>query len=64
MNVLAASLAKRVAADYSTKEKPRWVAGSMGPGRNCRRSVISRSPISGRPTPNKCAGCLMVERIY
>jgi len=33
MNVLAASLAKRVAADYSTKDKPRWVAGSMGPGR-------------------------------
>ena len=33
MNVLAASLAKRVAADYSTKERPRWVAGSMGPGR-------------------------------
>jgi 5-methyltetrahydrofolate--homocysteine methyltransferase len=33
MNVLAAKLAKRVAADYSTKDKPRWVAGSMGPGR-------------------------------
>jgi len=33
MNVLAARLAKRVAVDYSTKEKPRWVAGSMGPGR-------------------------------
>jgi 5-methyltetrahydrofolate--homocysteine methyltransferase len=33
MNVLAAQLARRVAADYSTKEKPRWVAGSMGPGR-------------------------------
>jgi 5-methyltetrahydrofolate--homocysteine methyltransferase len=33
MNVLAARIAKRVAADYSTKEKPRWVAGSMGPGR-------------------------------
>src|SRR5688572_18729170 len=33
MNVLAARVAKRVAADYSTKEKPRWVAGSMGPGR-------------------------------
>jgi 5-methyltetrahydrofolate--homocysteine methyltransferase len=33
MNVLAASLAKRVAADYSTKARPRWVAGSMGPGR-------------------------------
>jgi 5-methyltetrahydrofolate--homocysteine methyltransferase len=33
MNVLAAQVAKRVAADYSTKDKPRWVAGSMGPGR-------------------------------
>jgi len=33
MNVLAARVAKRVAADYSTKDKPRWVAGSMGPGR-------------------------------
>lgn len=33
MNVLAARLAKRVAADYSTDNKPRWVAGSMGPGR-------------------------------
>ncbi|HYV10678.1 MAG TPA: homocysteine S-methyltransferase family protein, partial [Pyrinomonadaceae bacterium] len=33
MNVLAARLAKRVASDYSTTDKPRWVAGSMGPGR-------------------------------
>src|SRR6266851_10143726 len=33
MNVRAASLAKRIASDYSTKEKPRWVAGSMGSGR-------------------------------
>ncbi|MGI8897662.1 MAG: methionine synthase [Pyrinomonadaceae bacterium] len=33
MNVLAAQLAKRVAGDYSTKAQPRWVAGSMGPGR-------------------------------
>jgi len=33
MNVLAAQIAKRVAADYATKDKPRWVAGSMGPGR-------------------------------
>src|SRR5256886_2418917 len=33
MNVRAARLAKRVAADYSSVEKPRWVAGSMGPGR-------------------------------
>jgi len=33
MNVRAASLAKRVASDFATREKPRWVAGSMGPGR-------------------------------
>jgi 5-methyltetrahydrofolate--homocysteine methyltransferase len=33
MNVLAARLAKRVAADYSTPTRQRWVAGSMGPGR-------------------------------
>lgn len=33
MNVLAARLAKRVAGDYTTKAQPRWVAGSMGPGR-------------------------------
>ncbi|MGI9105341.1 MAG: methionine synthase [Pyrinomonadaceae bacterium] len=32
LNVRAAQLAKRVAADYATKDKPRWVAGSMGPG--------------------------------
>jgi 5-methyltetrahydrofolate--homocysteine methyltransferase len=31
LNVKAAQLAKRIAADFSTKEKPRWVAGSMGP---------------------------------
>ena len=33
MNARAARLAKRIAADYSTKNQPRWVAGSMGPGR-------------------------------
>src|SRR3982075_1524056 len=33
MNVRAATLAKRIASNYSTKDKPRWVAGSMGPGR-------------------------------
>ena len=33
MNVKAASLARRVAADFSNNERRRWVAGSMGPGR-------------------------------
>jgi 5-methyltetrahydrofolate--homocysteine methyltransferase len=32
LNLKAAQLAKRIASDYSTKEKPRWVAGSIGPG--------------------------------
>lgn len=31
LNLKAAQLAKRIAADFSTKEKPRWVAGSIGP---------------------------------
>ncbi len=32
VNFKAAELAKRIAGDYSTKEKPRFVAGSIGPG--------------------------------
>ena len=32
LNLKAAQLARRIASDYSTREKPRWVAGSMGPG--------------------------------
>jgi 5-methyltetrahydrofolate--homocysteine methyltransferase len=32
VNKRAAALAKRLANDFSTKEKPRFVAGSMGPG--------------------------------
>ncbi len=32
LNYKAAQLARRVASDFSTKEKPRWVSGSMGPG--------------------------------
>jgi 5-methyltetrahydrofolate--homocysteine methyltransferase len=32
LNVRAAQLARRVASDFSTPERPRWVAGSMGPG--------------------------------
>lgn len=32
VNLKAAELAKRLANDYSTNEKPRFVAGSIGPG--------------------------------
>ncbi|HEX8708013.1 MAG TPA: methionine synthase [Pyrinomonadaceae bacterium] len=32
LNFKAAQLARRIASDFSTKERPRWVSGSMGPG--------------------------------
>ncbi len=32
MNEVAARLAKEVAADFSTPDRPRWVIGSIGPG--------------------------------
>jgi 5-methyltetrahydrofolate--homocysteine methyltransferase len=32
LNLAAAHLARQVASDYSTPDRPRWVAGSMGPG--------------------------------
>jgi 5-methyltetrahydrofolate--homocysteine methyltransferase len=32
INLQAARLAKDVASDYSTPDRPRWVAGSVGPG--------------------------------
>ncbi len=41
-NVKAVQLAKALANDFSTKEKPRWVAGSMGPG--------TKSPTLGNVT--------------
>jgi 5-methyltetrahydrofolate--homocysteine methyltransferase len=31
LNLKAAQLAKRIASDFSTPDRPRWVAGSMGP---------------------------------
>ncbi|QQS42277.1 MAG: methionine synthase [Acidobacteriota bacterium] len=32
INRMAAEMAKRIASDYSTKDRPRFVAGSIGPG--------------------------------
>jgi 5-methyltetrahydrofolate--homocysteine methyltransferase len=42
LNVKAAQLARRVASDFATPERPRWVAGSMGPG--------TKSPTLGHVT--------------
>ena len=32
INLAAASIARRVADEHATPDRPRWVAGSMGPG--------------------------------
>ena len=32
MNLAAVRIAKEVAADFSTPDRPRWVIGSVGPG--------------------------------
>jgi len=32
LNLAAAALAREAADDFTTPEKPRWVAGSIGPG--------------------------------
>ena len=32
LNVAAARIAKEVALEFSTTDRPRWVAGSIGPG--------------------------------
>ncbi len=58
LNVKAAQLAKRVAGDYSTKNRQRWVAGSMGPGRNCRRSARLVFSTSKPRSVSKCVACL------
>ncbi|HEV7891825.1 MAG TPA: methionine synthase [Pyrinomonadaceae bacterium] len=42
LNLKAAQLARRIASDFSTKDRPRWVAGSMGPG--------TKSPTLGHVT--------------
>jgi 5-methyltetrahydrofolate--homocysteine methyltransferase len=42
LNVKAARLARRVASDFATRDRPRWVAGSMGPG--------TKSPTLGHVT--------------
>ena len=53
LNVKAARLARRVASDFSTKDRPRWVAGSMGPGGSvfcqARSFAARRSTTCGLP---------------
>jgi 5-methyltetrahydrofolate--homocysteine methyltransferase len=60
LNKTAAQLAKRVASEFSTPEKPRFVAGSMGPTTNCQRWGILTTIPSRRPSESKQLGCTTV----
>jgi 5-methyltetrahydrofolate--homocysteine methyltransferase len=62
MNVLAARLAKRVAADYSTKENRAGSPARWGRAANCRRWATSALPICAMLTPSRCADCSMAAR--
>jgi 5-methyltetrahydrofolate--homocysteine methyltransferase len=53
LNVKAAQLARRIASDFSTRERPRWVAGSMGPG--------TKSPTLGHITYNEVKAAYGVQ---
>src|SRR5918911_5391185 len=53
LNVKAAQLARRIASDFSTKDRPRWVAGSMGPG--------TKSPTLGHVTYSQVKDAYAVQ---
>ena len=51
LNVTAARLAQEVAADYSTPDRPRFVAGSVGPGHEDAVTRAHRLRRSARRLP-------------
>src|SRR6202140_4685796 len=51
INVKAAQLAREVAQQFSTKERPRFVAGSMGPTTD--RPSLGHITFEARAQPNK-----------
>jgi 5-methyltetrahydrofolate--homocysteine methyltransferase len=58
INVAAARIAREVADDLSTPDRPRFVAGSIGPGhevRDARPDPLRRAP---RPVPEQAVGLL------
>ena len=59
INLAAARIAREVADDYSTPDRPRFVAGSIGPGHQVRRrSARSASPSCATPTRSRRRGLL------
>ena len=55
----AARIAREVADDFATPDRPRFVAGSIGPGHQVRRrSARSASPTCATPTRSRPAGLL------
>ena len=53
LNVAAARIARDVADGYAADGRPRFVAGSIGPGTNCPASATSRSPTCATPTRSR-----------
>ena len=56
INIAAAKIAKEVAQQFSTKDKPRFVAGSMGPTTKLPRSGTSHSTRWQNPTKSRPSG--------
>ena len=55
LNLAAARLAREVASSYSTPDRPRWVAGSIGPG--------TRFPTLGQTSFEKLAASYEVQAL-
>jgi 5-methyltetrahydrofolate--homocysteine methyltransferase len=55
LNIVAAQLAKKVAADFSTPDRPRYVADPSDLQRSCPRSDTSGLMRCLRPTSSKCS---------
>ena len=58
LNVAAARIAREVADGYAADGRPRYVAGSIGPGHEApRASATSPSPTCATPTRSRPAAC-------
>jgi len=57
LNVTAATLARRLADEYSTPDRPKFVAGSMGRAPSSPPSARRRSPPCATPTKSRQPAC-------
>jgi 5-methyltetrahydrofolate--homocysteine methyltransferase len=54
INEAAARIAKEVAADFATPERPRWVVGSIGPGTKLPSLATRRRSMVCSPAVSTC----------